>query len=226
MLPASVQPTKALACPWLMPCSAFKYPTMAMCLSRPQRPDDLLPLGDRAPVLLLDRRKIRGRSLPGPRWCLLHRQHSGDFPAALRASLSSRSNATTSSWSPTHASVSTSVAGESRNFARPWQRHQQISPDASVALQPRSFRRRSAFTRSETRRWVRPVRAGYERQPAGGNGCRAGKRWCGLAGWRLGGGVRAAQPLSEACGHCRDGQLVDEVAGGAGQQFATDGRHP
>src|SRR5262249_34670231 len=35
-LPASVQPTSALACPCPMPCSDFRYPTTAMCCSRPQ----------------------------------------------------------------------------------------------------------------------------------------------------------------------------------------------
>jgi predicted transcriptional regulator len=35
-LPASVQPTSALACPCPMPCSDFKYPTIAICFSRPQ----------------------------------------------------------------------------------------------------------------------------------------------------------------------------------------------
>jgi DNA-binding transcriptional LysR family regulator len=35
-LPASVQPTSALACPCPIPCSDFRYPTMAMCLSSPQ----------------------------------------------------------------------------------------------------------------------------------------------------------------------------------------------
>ena len=35
-LPASVQPTSALACLCPMPCSDFSYPTMAMCLPGPQ----------------------------------------------------------------------------------------------------------------------------------------------------------------------------------------------
>jgi hypothetical protein len=34
-LPASVQPTSALACPCPRPCLDFRYPTMAMCFSRP-----------------------------------------------------------------------------------------------------------------------------------------------------------------------------------------------
>ncbi len=35
-LPASVQPTSALACPCPMPCSDFKYPTITVCFSRLQ----------------------------------------------------------------------------------------------------------------------------------------------------------------------------------------------
>ena len=34
--PASVQPTSALACPWPMPYSDFRWVTISMCFSRPQ----------------------------------------------------------------------------------------------------------------------------------------------------------------------------------------------